>query len=152
MPLELVLEILGGVFGRVIALHRHGRPSQIAGLVIAVPLLAGVDQVRGPERWYVVNDSVVVAAPPAPVWRHVVSLSELAPPTEALFRLGVAYPRRARIDGTGAGAVRYCEFSTGTFVEPITQWRAPGRVPFVHSAQPGPPPAPAPPGALRPPP
>src|SRR3989441_13033377 len=102
------------------------------------PLLAGVDQVRGPERWYLVSDSVVVAAPPATVWRYVVSFSELRPPTEALFRLGVAYPRRARIDGTGAGAVRYCEFSTGTFVEPITQWRRAGGLSFDITAPPGP--------------
>jgi len=151
LPLALVLAILGGVFGRVIALHTPGRPSQLAGLVLAVPLLAGVDQVRGPERWYVVNDSVVVAAPPATVWRHVVSFSELAPPTEALFRLGVAYPRRARIDGTGAGAVRYCEFSTGTFVEPITQWRAPERLTFDISAQPVPLRELSPYGAIEPP-
>jgi hypothetical protein len=28
------------------------------------------------------------------------------------------------------GAVRYCEFSTGAFVEPITAWDAPGRLAF----------------------
>src|SRR2546428_2753513 len=83
LPLALVLAILGGVFGRVIALHTPGRPSQLAGLVLAVPLLAGVDQVRGPERGYGVNDSVVVAAPPAPLWRPRGSFSETAPPTRA---------------------------------------------------------------------
>ena len=37
-------------------------------------------------------------------------------------RAGLAYPMRARIEGSGPGAVRYCEFSTGPFVEPIVTW------------------------------
>src|SRR5207245_6074906 len=50
LPLALVLAILGGVFGRVIALHTPGRPSQLAGLVLAVPLLAGADPGLSPGR------------------------------------------------------------------------------------------------------
>ena len=59
-------------------------------------------------------------------------------PREWLFRLGVAYPRRARIEGTGVGAIRYCEFSTGPFVEPITRWKASSRLAFDVTAQPAP--------------
>jgi hypothetical protein len=29
---------------------------------------------------------------------------------------------RARIEGTGVGAIRYGDFTTGSFVEPITAW------------------------------
>jgi hypothetical protein len=47
-------------------------------------------------------------------------------PQDVVFRLGIAYPRYARIEGSGVGAVRHCVFSTGTFVEPITRWE-PGR-------------------------
>jgi len=50
--------------------------------------------------------------------------------SELLFRLGVAYPVRARITGKGVGALRRCEFSTGAFVEPITAWDAPRRLTF----------------------
>src|SRR5438876_647539 len=107
-------------------------------LVLAIPVLAGLDGVRGPTPLYEVDDSVVVAAPPAAVWRNVVSFSELPPPTEALFWLGIAYPIRARIDGVGAGAIRRCEFSTGTFVEPIRAWDAPARLSFDITAQPVP--------------
>jgi len=63
-----------------------------------------------------------INAPPEVVWRHVVSFPDLAPPTERLFRAGVAAPMRARIDGHGVGAIRYCDFTTGSFVEPITAW------------------------------
>ena len=138
LPLALALALLGGIFGRAIALHAPGRTGHLASLVLAVPLLAGLDQARGPTPRYEVDDSVVVAAPPAAVWRNVVSFSELAPPAETLLQLGIAYPIRARIDGAGAGATRRCEFSTGTFVEPITEWEAPSRLSFDIAAQPAP--------------
>jgi uncharacterized membrane protein YhaH (DUF805 family) len=138
LPLALALALAGGIFGRAIALHTPGRAGHLASLVLAVPLLAGLDEARRPTPRYEVDDSVVVAAPPAAVWRNVVRFSELPPPTEALFRLGIAYPIRARIDGAGAGATRHCEFSTGTFVEPITVWEAPTRLSFDITAQPVP--------------
>ncbi|HKD64080.1 MAG TPA: hypothetical protein VKB40_08600 [Candidatus Acidoferrales bacterium] len=39
-----------------------------------------------------------------------------------ISKLGVAYPESAHIEGSCVGAVRYCVFSTGAFVEPITAW------------------------------
>jgi len=72
------------------------------------------------------------------VWRHVVSFGDLEEPPRWFFRLGIAYPRRATITGTGVGAVRRCEFSTGAFVEPITAWDAPSRLAFDVASQPPP--------------
>jgi hypothetical protein len=138
LPLALAIALLGGVFGRAIAVHTPGRPVHVASLVLAAPLFAGLDRGRGPTPLYEVDDSVVIEAAPATVWRNVVSFSTLAPPEEALFRLGIAYPRRAWIEGTGAGAIRHCEFSTGTFVEPVTRWEAPRRLSFDITAQPVP--------------
>jgi hypothetical protein len=60
----------------------------------------------------------------------------LPPPPEWFFRLGIAYPMRARIAGSGVGAVRHCEFSTGPFVEPITVWDPPHRLAFDVTSQP----------------
>ena len=40
--------------------------------------------------------------------------------------------------GTGVGAVRYCEFSTGPFVEPITVWDENRRLAFDVVRQPHP--------------
>jgi len=137
LPIALAIALLGGVFGRAIAIHSPGRPISTAGLVVAVPLLAGLDRLSGPQMFRV-DDTVVIEASRGVVWRHVVAFSELALPREALFRLGVAYPQRARIEGSGAGAIRYCEFSTGTFVEPITQWSPPRRLAFDIVAQPVP--------------
>jgi hypothetical protein len=75
---------------------------------------------------------------PEAVWPHVIAFAPLPPPTEWLFQTGIAYPVRARIEGEGVGAVRYCEFSTGPFVEPITVWDAPTRLGFSVTEQPRP--------------
>jgi hypothetical protein len=154
LPLALAIALLGGLFGRAIALHTAGGATHVAGLAVAIPILAGLDRVRAPGGVYEVTDSVVIAAPREAVWRHVVSFTELAPPGEALFKLGVAYPRRAwieRPDAGRAGAIRYCEFSTGTFVEPITTWQAPERLSFAITAQPIPLREFSPYGAIEPP-
>ena len=85
-----------------------------------------------------VRSAVEIAASPERVWKHVVSFSDLPEPEEWYFRAGVAYPRRARIVGSGAGAVRYCEFSTGPFVEPIQVWDEPRLLQFNVTANPEP--------------
>src|SRR5439155_1700923 len=84
-------------------------------------LFLGVEPHRAPPSHEVVT-VVEIAALPDVVWRHVVTFPDLPPPTEVLFRAGVAAPLRARIEGHGVGAVRYCDFTTGSFVEPITAW------------------------------
>jgi hypothetical protein len=82
--------------------------------------------------------AITVDAPPETVWKHVVEFSELPPPTEWLFRLGIAYPVRAEIRGRGVGAIRHCNFSTGPFVEPIEIWDEPRLLNFGVTANPAP--------------
>lgn len=51
----------------------------------------------------------------------------------------MAYPVQARIEGaSGPGAVRYCQFSTGDFVEPIEIWDAPRLLAFRVTHNPPP--------------
>jgi hypothetical protein len=59
-------------------------------------------------------------------------------PDELIFKTGIAYPRASTIVGTGEGAIRYCEFITGRFVEPITVWDAPHTLRFTVQEQPAP--------------
>ena len=68
----------------------------------------------------------------------MVSFADITAPPQWFFRLGFSYPVRARIEGRGAGAVRYCEFTTGAFTEPITAWEAPRRLAFDVVDQPPP--------------
>jgi hypothetical protein len=72
------------------------------------------------------------------VWQQVVAFAEIPPPTELLFRSGIAYPIRAEISGRGVGAVRRCMFSTGPFVEPVKVWDEPRLLKFGVTSNPAP--------------
>jgi uncharacterized membrane protein YhaH (DUF805 family) len=137
-PLAGALAVLGGVVGYLL---QRRSPAPLAGpacvALLVLPGMLGVEAHAGPEPPVApVRTSVVVDAPPSVVWRHVVAFTELPPPEELLFRLGIAYPVSAQIEGTGVGAVRRCRFSTGDFVEPITAWEEPRRLAFGVTAQP----------------
>jgi uncharacterized membrane protein YhaH (DUF805 family) len=137
LPLALAAASVGALIGRQVALGHRETPA-VAMLLVALPLLTGFESLdlRGPLRE--VATAVEIAAPPEAVWPNVVAFSELAPPSELVFSLGIAYPIRARISGHGPGAVRTCEFSTGAFVEPITVWDEPRRLAFSVASQPPP--------------
>ena len=135
-PLGLVLGVLGAIIGRTIALSRTSSSAQAGLAVLLLPMLAGAEATLTPPLRRSATTVREIDAPPATVWQHVVTFSELPPPTEWFFDAGIAYPLRARIEGKGVGAVRYCEFSTGAFVEPITVWEQPRRLAFDVVAQP----------------
>lgn len=135
-PFAIVLGLLGGLLGASAASWRGRQPARIMPALLLLPLLIGVDRTATELPLNEVVSTIEIEAPPEKVWPNVVGFSELSAPEEWYFRAGVAYPMRARIDGAGAGAVRYCEFSTGPFVEPITQYEAPHRLAFDVSAQP----------------
>jgi hypothetical protein len=138
LPVAIPSALLGGVVGHGMALHRVGGALHLSLAVLVLPALAILETPTAPVPLREVVTAIEVDAPPAAVWRHVVSFSELPEPGRWLFRLGIAYPRRARIDGSGVGAIRRCEFSTGAFVEPITVWEEPHRLGFDVAAQPPP--------------
>src|SRR5207237_7675933 len=85
-----------------------------------------------------VSTAIEIDAPPERVWPHVLPYAEIDAPPQWFFRLGIAYPLRARLSGSGVGAVRRCEFSTGAFIEPITAWEEPSRLAFSVAEQPPP--------------
>ena len=64
------------------------------------------------------------------VWDEVVAFSPIDEPLSWMFRAGMSYPKDAWIEGRGVGAIRYCNFNTGSFVEPITVWDEPNRLAF----------------------
>jgi hypothetical protein len=132
VPLAAPLAIAGGLVGRaMLTLPVHRAAMLVAGIA-ALPI-ASLGAAPSPVRYaprYAVVTRVVVDAPPERVWPHVIAFAPLPPPSDPVFLAGIAYPQRAHIDGSGAGAMRYCEFSTGAFVEPITVWEAPRRLAF----------------------
>lgn len=126
-PLVVLFTALGAAVG-----HQSRRINKDAGtnifrsfllFLFFMPSLTVVESNLAPSKQLIPVTTVIeINAPPEKVWKNVIEFPELAPPTEMLFKTGVAYPIRARIEGAGAGAIRYCEFSTGAFVEPIEVW------------------------------
>ena len=129
LPLAALVALPGAVLGRAVAL-RSVAPLPRASLgALLAPLLVLTTPPQTPPRHDVVT-AIDIEAPPAVVWRRVVSFPDLAEPDEWIFRVGVAAPRRARIEGIGVGATRYCDFTTGSFIEPITAWEENRRLAF----------------------
>ena len=137
-PIAVVAALMGAVVGHAIAIH--GRHAIVPVLLAAatVPLLGTAERAIEQPTVHEVLSVQHIAAPPDVVWRHVIAFSEMAPPTEWIFRTGIAYPMRARLVGEGVGAIRHCEFSTGAFVEPITAWEPGRRLAFDVASQPRP--------------
>ena len=120
LPLATPLGALGGVLAfRLI--RSHAGTGSVAMMMLMPTASLTFDATARPPV-FEVRSTVEIAAPPEQVWKHVVAFPELEAPAEWYFRSGIAYPMRARIEGSGPGAVRYCEFSTGPFVEPIEIW------------------------------
>ena len=114
-------------------------PKMLVGLLTMMPcLLAGEGMVLTEPGLRRVQTTIIVNAAPETVWRHVIEFPPLPEPEEWLFRLGFAYPMHATIVGRGVGAERLCVFSTGPFVEPITEWDEPRKLAFTVTSQPEP--------------
>lgn len=137
-PIVTAAICAGALLGRTLVQLGSAGPAAPLCLAFALPVSAWVDSKLEPSIAREVSSSIEVDAPPSVVWEHVVEFSELPEPEGWLFDTGMAYPLRARIEGRGVGAVRYCEFSTGAFVEPITVWDEPCRLGFDVVEQPVP--------------
>ena len=108
-------------------------------ILISVPLVMGFEHfTKENEDIRFVTTSIIINASPETVWENVISFPELDEPTEVIFKIGISYPKSAEIDGHGVGSVRYCNFSTGSFIEPITAWNEPELLEFDVLDQPDP--------------
>ncbi len=138
LPIALPLGMLGAKVGELIAQERRESTPATALLLLVLPFSNAIDArlLKPPLRE--VLTSIEIDAPPQLVWPQVVGFADIEEPPQWFFRLGIAYPVRARLEGHGVGAVRRCEFSTGAFVEPITAWEEPSRLAFEVRSQPPP--------------
>jgi len=141
-PIALPIGILGALVGHAIAHQRRiaieKKNKGLLGCLLVVPLLVGIEPYVAPQSEFEVVTAVEIDASPERVWQCVVDFPEITERPAWYFRLGIASPLRARIEGQGVGAVRHCEFTTGEFVEPITVWDAPRRLAFDVTEQPDP--------------
>ncbi|MBZ5635916.1 MAG: SRPBCC family protein [Acidobacteriia bacterium] len=122
-PIALPLGALGGWLA-----YRGRSVKQSSGsiaMLIFLPAASLTWDVKAPPPVFQVRTSIEIAAPPERVWRYVVAFPPLSEPQEWYFRAGLGYPTQTRIEGSGPGAARYCDFSTGSFVERVEVWDEP---------------------------
>ena len=127
-PIAAGLAVLGALAGGAMVRTSSSLDGSKGAMLFAMPLMSALGIDQPPVQ--VVNPVVTaieIEASPEQVWPNVVGFSELPPPSDWLLKTGVAIPLRARIEGRGVGAIRYCEFTTGPFVEPFTVWVYPNR-------------------------
>lgn len=141
-PIALPLAAFGGDIAYWVQRRRwlqNEAPAFLAVLLIFVPGVEWAEHlIAAPSPTFVVRSAIDINASPEAVWRQVVAFSQIPPPTELMFRAGIAYPIRAEIQGSGPGAERHCVFSTGAFVEPIKVWDEPRRLAFSVTSNPPP--------------
>lgn len=135
-PFAYLIATMGSWFGRSIALNDVQSPRWAVVGLLVLPASAPLLDSRDVPALYEVRSVIEIDAPPMEVWKNVVSFPRIQPPTDLLFRAGIAYPMEARIVGDGVGAMRYCGFSTGPFVEPITRWEPGARLSFDITSAP----------------
>jgi len=127
-PIGIAVALVGGTLGRAIA-RRTRRPPVSAFAVL--PLVFAVETALPASTNFDTTETIAVAAPPAWVWQSIVNMETIDEPPALPFRLGVAYPLRGEVIGSGVGAVRYGEFSTGTAIERVTAWAPDRKLAFV---------------------
>lgn len=132
-PIALLLAVPGSLFGYALARRLAGSAGGVASILILMtfPGFLGFEH-KYPVEPTVrqITSSITIDAPIDMVWHEVLAFDRITAPPTGIFRLGIAYPIQAHIYGEGVGAVRYCVFSTGPFIEPITVWDPPHRLEF----------------------
>jgi hypothetical protein len=131
MPIVIPLAILGSV---LIYWCRKPRKSP-AAMALLLPVSLFYDAHSIPPV-YSVTTSIAVNAPPERVWKSVVAFPDIPGQPDWALSTGFAYPLRTRIDGTGIGAPRHCDLSTGTVEERVVAWDEPHRLRFLVTATP----------------
>jgi len=97
------------------------RPNYSKLQLTIFPLLALLtlgESVYHSEEQAVVTDRILIRAPPAKVWPHVLAFPEIPDaPDYWIFRLGLPYPTQTTNGGNFAGADRQCIFSNGVVIK-----------------------------------
>lgn len=137
-PIGILLTWMGSFIGYAIVNKTpNNAPMTVLIFIAIIPTMAFMEKNNEPNLISIIT-SIEINADPQAVWKNVVEFPQLDEPTEFIFKTGIAYPINAKIEGTGVGAVRHCNFTTGSFIEPISVWDEPRLLKFDVVAQPEP--------------
>lgn len=137
LPLALLFVYFGSLISK--SFHASSYKSDVLPVLfmLSLPFLSFAEKDFMPDLTQV-STEIVIDAPIDQVWEHIIVFPELDAPTEYLFKTGISYPLNATIEGSGVGAIRRCNFTTGSFVEPITVWNPSHLLAFDVLEQPAP--------------
>ena len=114
-PALYVFILCGVLLGRV-----WFRPNYSKLHLTIFPLLALLtlgESVYHSEEQAVIIDKILIHAPPAKIWPHVLAFPAIPDPPEYwIFRLGLPYPTQTTNSGNFVGADRQCIFSNGIVI------------------------------------
>ncbi|HXC55785.1 MAG TPA: hypothetical protein VNU97_10855 [Rhizomicrobium sp.] len=135
-PLAYGTALVGALLGRAAAQRpgRRGRSTLTA--FVLLPAMFASEQAFPVTTTFATDESIDIAAPPDAVWQSLIHMDRIDIPPSLPFRLGVAYPLRGEIAGSGVGAIRTGVFSTGIALERVTEWRTDRVLAFVVLSDP----------------
>ncbi len=115
-PALYIFVLCGVLLGRVWFRPDYSKLRlTIFPLLVLATLGEGIYHSEGRD---VVTDHILVHAPPAKVWPHVLEFPEIPDrPDYWIFRLGLPYPTRTTNGGNFVGADRQCIFSNGVVIK-----------------------------------
>lgn len=137
-PILAISTLIGSLTGYWIVKTRAANRKKVYSLFLLPILFLSLDSAISTKEYLEVKTTIEINAPIEEVWYNIVRFGYIEEPDEWIFKTGIAYPINAEIKGNGVGAVRYCNFTTGSFVEPITVWQEPHLLKFNVQDQPTP--------------
>jgi hypothetical protein len=140
LPLYLPITIIGSLLAHQMqSFYRKKTHLFVIAPLALLPILSGFERtILNEPPLFDVTTRIIIEAPPCVVWENLVGFNQLDPPEELIFKAGVSYPVKAEIEGAGVGAIRYCVFNAGSFIEPIQVWDEPRLLQFSVVGQPPP--------------
>lgn len=137
-PIGILLVWVGALIGRATVNRAPGSTlSVLLIIILSIPVTAFTEK-DSESHLYTVTTTVIIDADIQTVWNNVIEFPKMNDPEEFIFKAGISYPIDSEIKGNGVGAIRYCNFNTGSFVEPITEWNEPFALSFDVLEQPQP--------------
>lgn len=136
VPIWLLIVWFGAYIGFSIKNGKSPLSNINAVIILAFYSLSflSFDYINEPDEMIPVTTSIVINAPIEKVWKNMISFDTIA--GSKGFKPGFPYPINATIIGSGVGAIRYANFTTGTYVQRITKWQEPSLLQFSFESNP----------------
>lgn len=135
-PLLILFIMLGLMIGKILWARSNTWLGASTLPLMALMLIADAQMPH--HHAAIVTDEVLIAAPPARVWRYVAGYPKIeTPPRWWLWKIGLPFPVQSTSTGAFTGARRDCRFSGNVvFEEKITEVKANRALTFDVTKQP----------------